>query len=192
MLPLVLASSSPFRSTLLKKLNLSFSCRSPEVDETPLKNELAHKLVTRLAAAKARAVVVPGTDELIIGSDQVAVFADQIIGKPLTHARAQAQLRRFSGNSVTFLTGLCLLNTRSGTTHTLVEPFEVKFRRLSDAQIERYLTLDQPYQCAGSFKCEGYGITLFEQLKGDDPNSLVGLPLIRLVELLQRESINLP
>lgn len=191
MLPLVLASSSPFRRTLLEKLQLPFSCRSPEVDETPLTGESARNLVLRLAEAKAQAAR-SNTPELIIGSDQVALFDNEIIGKPLKHAKAVRQLQRFSGHEVTFLTSLCLLNSASGRKHSLVEPFTVRFRSLSDDQIERYLHREQPYQCAGSFKCEGYGITLFEQLRGDDPNALVGLPLIRLVELLARESITLP
>lgn len=192
MLPLVLASTSPFRKALLTKLGLPFSCRSPEVNETPLPGESALELVERLARLKAIAARDSANPALIIGSDQVALLDDQILGKPHNHTNATLQLQQCRGHKVTFYTGLCLLNSTSGAEHCIVEPFSVHFRNLTDGQIERYLHAEQPYQCAGSFKSEGMGITLFERLEGADPNALVGLPLIRLVELLSREGISLP
>ncbi|MEH6650631.1 MAG: Maf family protein [Motiliproteus sp.] len=194
---LVLASTSEFRKALLEKLNIAFSCRAPDVDETAEANESAEQLVTRLAKAKAQAVatdivVDSHKKSLIIGSDQVAVLNGRIIGKPHTHARATDQLRQASGKIVTFYTGLCLLNTETQLADTVCEPFRVHFRTLSDSQIERYLLAEQPYQCAGSFKSEGLGISLFQRLEGDDPNTLIGLPLIRLIELLDRQGIAIP
>ena len=192
MTQLVLASTSVFRKTLLQKLGLRFECTAPNVDETALSGESAQQLVQRLALAKAQAVAKQYPQALIIGSDQVALQDQTIIGKPLTHKRAVAQLQHASGRSVTFYTGLCLYNAPTNTHETLCEPFKVHFRSLSDTQIERYLQAEQPYQCAGSFKSEGMGISLFRKLEGDDPNALVGLPLIRLVELLQRQGIEVP
>jgi len=189
---LVLASSSPFRRSLLAKLGLPFSCRTPDTDETPLPGESAQALVMRLAEHKALAARRADVDELIIGSDQVALLGETILGKPQDHANATAQLRLCRGQTVTFLTGLCLLNSGNGRTQVVIEPFEVHFRDLTDAQIERYLRTEQPYQCAGSFKSEGLGIALFRRLQGNDPNALVGLPLIRLIELLGNEGITLP
>jgi len=190
--PLVLASTSPFRRALLGKLGLPFSCRSPLTDETPLPGEKAPDLVARLAATKAQAACRVGETALIIGSDQVALLGEQILGKPLNHANATAQLRLCCGRAVTFYTGLCLLNSQNGRRQVVVDRFKVHFRHLNDDQIERYLRREQPYQCAGSFKSEGLGICLFERLEGDDPNTLVGLPLIRLVELLDNEGVTLP
>lgn len=192
MLPtLVLASSSPWRRQILDKLGLPYRTKHPEIDETPLASESAAELVARLAASKARAVADSFTDALIIGSDQVAVVDDRIIGKPGTHARAVEQLRSLSGRTVTFLTGLCLLNTASGEMQREVVPFKVHFRALDEALIEGYLQHEQPYDCAGSFRSEGAGIVLFERLEGDDPNTLIGLPLIRLVRMLEAEGVRL-
>lgn len=187
--PLVLASTSPFRRELLARLGLPFTALPPVADETPLPGETAPTLVARLAEAKARSLAAPQPHALIIGSDQVAVLDGQILGKPGNHARAVAQLSAAAGRSVTFYTGLCLLDSASGRTQTLVEPFRVVFRPLTPAQIDAYLQREQPYQCAGSFKSEGLGIALFERLDGDDPNSLIGLPLIRLITLLANEGI---
>ncbi|WP_421862939.1 Maf family protein [Motiliproteus sp.] len=192
MTQLVLASTSVFRRQLLEKLQLPFVCDAPDTDETAFENETAEALVQRLAQAKARAVADNHGDALIIGSDQVATLDGQIIGKPLTHQNAVQQLRNSSGRSLTFFTGLCLYNSSTGEQQTICEPFKVHFRKLCDEQIERYLTTEKPYQCAGSFKSEGYGISLFEKLEGDDPNSLIGLPLIRLVAMLQRQGIAVP
>jgi MAF protein len=192
MQPLVLASTSPFRKKLLEKLQLAFACASPDIDETPHAGESAEQLVARLAEQKALAVAPQHPDGLIIGSDQVAVLNGRIIGKPLTHQNAFSQLQQASGQRLTFYTGLCLYNAAQRQSQTLVEPFHVDFRQLSGQQIERYLLAEQPYQCAGSFKSEGLGISLFERLEGDDPNSLVGLPLIRLIQLLETQGIAIP
>ncbi len=189
--PLVLASSSPYRKQLLDRLGLAFSTVSPDIDETALPGETPDALVERLAEQKARAVgeVHQG---LIIGSDQVATIDDDILGKPGNHEKAVAQLTRLSGNRVTFHTGLCLLDTAHHEAQVDVVPFTVQFRELSAAQIERYLHAEQPYNCAGSFKSEGLGITLFEKMLGEDPTALVGLPLVKLTEMLSRAGIDLP
>ncbi|MEH6472696.1 MAG: nucleoside triphosphate pyrophosphatase [Halopseudomonas sp.] len=192
MTQLVLASTSPFRKSLLEKLNLPFICQAPNIDETAFENETAEELVQRLAQAKAEAIASEHSGALIIGSDQVAVLNDQIIGKPHNHAKATAQLLASSNQTITFYTGLCLHNTANSDLQVLCEPFRVHFRQLNAVQIERYLRHEQPYQCAGSFKSEGLGISLFKRLEGDDPNTLVGLPLIRLIELLQRQGVEVP
>lgn len=186
---LILGSSSPYRRELLDRLGLHYRCISPNIDETPRADEIPEALVQRLALEKARAVARQAPDALIIGSDQVALLDGVITGKPLGHDKAVAQLRRASGKRVTFLTGLCLLDGASGRHQLEVVPFHVHFRHLTDAMIEHYLRREQPYQCAGSFKSEGLGIALFERLEGDDPNSLIGLPLIRLIRMLEKEGI---
>lgn len=186
---LVLASSSPFRKTILDKLNLPYSTHSPDIDESALADETPAELVSRLAEQKARAVRQHYPDALIIGSDQVAVLDGSIIGKPHTHQKATEQLRNTSGRSVTFYTGLSLYNAQTDRSQTDVVPFTVHFRPLSEAMIESYLQAEQPYNCAGSFKSEGLGIALFNRLEGDDPNTLIGLPLIRLIEMLESENI---
>ncbi|MDI3326244.1 nucleoside triphosphate pyrophosphatase [Pontibacterium granulatum] len=185
---LVLASSSPFRRQILDKLNLDYECRSPNIDESPLINEKAIQLVERLAIAKAQAVAETYPDALIIGSDQVAVINGKIIGKPHDHEKAVQQLKSASGNAVTFYTGLALHNSTTGNTQSEVVPFSVHFRELNDTMIENYLQAEQPYNCAGSFKSEGMGIALFDKLEGDDPNTLIGLPLIRLIRMLENEN----
>ena len=186
---LILASTSPFRRDLLARLGLPFTVQTPDTDETPQPGEDALALVARLATRKAQAVARHHPETLIIGSDQAAVLDDEIIGKPDDHERAVAQLRRASGRTVTFYTGLCLLDSASGQQQIAVEPFRVVFRTLSDPQIERYLRREQPYHCAGSFKSEGLGIALFERLEGDDPTSLIGLPLIRLIRMLEAAGV---
>lgn len=186
---LVLASTSPFRKALLEKLGIPFATISPEVDETPARDETPEQLVYRLAIAKAQAVAGQFPNALIIGSDQVAIIDGQILGKPGSHDKAVQQLRQASGKTVTFLTGLCLYNSRTDHSQSEVIPFKVHFRNLSDAQIENYLQREQPYNCAGSFKSEGLGIALFEKLEGDDPNSLIGLPLIALIKMLEQENL---
>lgn len=194
--PILLASSSTYRRQLLTRLGLAFEWASPDINESPLLdeagkvNENADTLVARLSFAKANALATEYPNYLIIGSDQVATLGDQIIGKPHTYERAFTQLRNASGNQVIFKTGLCLLNASTGQSHTKVEEFTVEFRELSDTQIHHYLTYEQPYDCAGSFKCEGLGIALFSKLSGDDPNTLIGLPLIRLVDMLKAEGID--
>jgi len=187
---LILGSSSPFRAELLSKLGLPFITASPDIDESPLAGETPEQLVLRLSEQKARAIAVKYTNALIIASDQVAVLDGQILGKPGDHVNAVKQLTASSGKTVRFLTGLALYNSQSQKMHSLVELFEVCFNNLSLEQIEFYLHTEQPYQCAGSFKSEGFGISLFSKLSGDDPNSLIGLPLIKLIQLLAAEDID--
>ena len=196
MQPILLASSSTYRRELLTRLGLAFEWASPDIDESPLLNEYgeldesADTLVARLSVAKAKALASAYSNHLIIGSDQVAVLGDQIIGKPQTYEQAFTQLRNARGNQVIFKTGLCLLNASSGQSQVSVEEFKVEFRELSDNQIHHYLTYEQPYDCAGSFKCEGLGVALFSKLSGDDPNTLIGLPLIQLVDMLRVEGVD--
>lgn len=191
-LPLVLASTSSFRRDLLTRLQITFTQDSPQSDETPLTNENAPQLAQRLAITKAQALADKYPQHLIIGSDQVASFADQLIGKPLTHDNAVQQLSLFSGQCVAFYTGLCVFNSKTGQTQSAVELFSVYFRTLNAKQIERYLRAEEPYFCAGSFKSEGLGICLFDKLEGNDPSSLIGLPLIQLVTMLNNEGIQVP
>lgn len=184
---LVLASTSVFRQALLQKLNVAFDCVSPDIDESPCLNESPTGLVKRLAEQKALAGAAQlntNKHHLVIGSDQVAVINGEIIGKPITKENAIKQLMAASGQAITFYTGLALYNTQSKEMQSLVEPFTVHFRELSKAQIEYYVDTEQPLYCAGSFKSEGLGIALFKKLEGDDPNSLVGLPLIKLIDML--------
>ncbi len=188
--PIVLASSSRYRKALLEKLQLPFVQAAPDVDESRLGGESAHALVTRLCVLKARAVAPKFLGAVIIGSDQVAEFEDTILTKPGTHERAVAQLTQLSGQAVQFFTGLSVLDTRDGSLQVECVEDQVKFRILSAAEIHAYVTRDQPLDAAGSFKAEGLGIALFESLHCNDPNSLVGLPLIRLVALLSRQGIN--
>jgi septum formation protein len=186
---LLLASTSLFRRELLARLALPFAAIAPDIDETPMPGEEASVLVARLAHEKAQAVARQEPEALVIGADQVAVLDQLILGKPGTHERAVQQLARASGKTVGFLTGLCLLDSASGRRQAAVVPFQVRFRKLRSRQIENYLRREQPYQCAGSFKSEGLGIALFERLEGEDPTSLVGLPLIRLIRMLEAEGV---
>lgn len=189
---LALASSSPYRRMLLERLGIPFEYAAPDVDETPSSGETPEQLTLRLALEKARALAGRFTDHLIIGSDQVLLLDGQAVSKPGSHAAARDQLRRCSGRTVQFTTSLCLLNSRTGKHQLTSEPFQVSFRELDDESIERYLQREQPYDCAGSFKAEGMGISLFSALRGDDPNSLIGLPLIKLCEMLRQEGLQLP
>lgn len=185
-IPLVLASSSPYRRRLLQQLGIPFETASPDIDETPLAHETAIQLASRLAESKATALAATYPDAWIIGSDQVASLEDgTLLNKPENHETAIRQLRQSSGQSVIFLTGLCLLDAASGTRQITCEPFTAHFRELTVEEIERYLKHEQPYDCAGSFKMEGLGITLFDRLEGRDPNNLIGLPLIALNEMLR-------
>jgi len=186
---LLLASPSPSRKSVLEKLGLPFDCHAPEVDEAPQPHETPAQLVERLSIAKAQAIAAHLQQGLVIGSDQVAVIDDEILGKPGNHENAVAQLERASGKTVTFLTGLALVNAESGAIQAEVVPFKVVFRQLTQPQIVNYLNAEQPYNCAGSFKSEGLGIVLFERLEGDDPNTLIGLPLIRLIRMLEKEGM---
>lgn len=185
MTPLVLASSSPWRRELLERLGLPFSWASPDIDETHRRDETPTSLVQRLSLTKAEALAHAYSRHLIIGSDQVALFDDQILGKPHTQERACAQLRAFSGQRVRFVTGLALLDTAEHRHWVGYQHYDVVFRRLTDTEISTYVAREQPLQCAGSFRMEGLGITLFERLEGDDPNSLIGLPLILLCRWLR-------
>ena len=188
---LVLASSSVYRSELLKRLQLPFEIAPPNVDETPLPDESARATSVRLAQEKARAVVSHYPDALIIGSDQVALLEGQQLGKPLTHDNAVKQLRAMRGKTTCFYTALTLLNSNTGKMQTEVAENLVTLRNLSDAEIEGYLLKEQPYHCAGSAKVEGLGIALISKMTGDDPNALIGLPLILLIEMLRRENVRL-
>ncbi len=189
---IVLGSTSPFRRELLTRLGIPFTTASPDVDEAAHAGESPQDLVMRLAQAKAQAVAADHPGALIIGSDQVACNAGKILGKPGNRENAMQQLSEASGRRISFYTGLCLLNAETGRSQVVCEPFHVHFRALYKSQIERYLDAEEPYNCAGSFKSEGLGIALFERLEGDDPNSLIGLPLIRLVSMLQEEGISIP
>lgn len=182
----VLGSTSVYRKSILDKLNISFECAKPNIDESPLENETPQALVERLAIEKAKAVAHSYNNALIIGSDQVAVCDNIILGKPHNFDNAVKQLSQFSNKCVTFYTGLAVLNCQTNQVHSLVEPFEVHFNELTQNEIFKYLLVEEPYNCAGSFKSEGLGICLFKKLVGDDPNTLIGLPLIKLIELLKQ------
>lgn len=186
---LILGSSSLYRRDLLLRLKLPFETANPEIDETPLPHEAPEATALRLAQAKARAVAAIYHDALIIAADQVAVLEGAQLGKPLNYSNAVKQLRLMRGKEVVFHTALCLLNSRTNRLQSTLIPFFVKFRELSDQQIEHYLSKEQPYHCAGSAKSEGLGIALIERMKGDDPNALIGLPLIALVDMLLAEGI---
>lgn len=192
-LPILLASSSIYRQQLLAKLQLPFECASPDIDETLLAGEEASEYVQRLAIEKAKALKSEFPEHIIIGSDQCAVLEvngeQRILGKPHTIENAVQQLMDCSGKQVTFLTGLCCFNSISQQELSMVEPFTVHFRQLTEKQIRRYIECEMPLDCAGSFKSEGLGISLFSALEGRDPNSLIGLPLIALVDLLGQMGI---
>ena len=192
MTQIVLGSSSPFRKALLAKILDAFDTFSPDIDESPLPDETPQQLVKRLSEAKARAVARHYPDALIIASDQVSVLNGCINGKPGNFDNALTQLQASSGNTVTFYTGLCLFHAGTQQMDSVIEPFQVHFRTLSDAAIRRYLEKETPYNCAGSFKSEGLGIALFESMEGNDPNALIGLPLIQLVRMLDRQGITIP
>lgn len=186
---IILASSSPFRKELLERLNLPFECHSPEIDESLQTGESAATYVCRLAREKAQAISDKFPDAVIIGSDQCALLGEQILGKPGDHDNALQQLKAAQGKTVIFHTGLCVMQASSGFSESADILFQVKFRDLSDQQLNHYLDIEQPYQCAGSFKSEGYGAALFEHMQGDDPTALIGLPLIRLVSMLENAGI---
>ena len=189
---LVLASTSAYRRELLQRFGLPFDVARPDIDETPLPGETPQATAERLAVEKARAVAGQFEDALIIGSDQVAHMGDTRFGKPGTVERAVAQLQSMSGRTVVFHTALAVLNTRSGRVQLDAVPTEVRFRSLTDDEIVRYVNKERPLDCAGSAKSEGLGITLLDALSGDDPNALVGLPLIALARMLRNEGIALP
>lgn len=188
--PLILASSSPFRREVLSRLGVEFGSVSPDIDESRRDNESPGELVRRLAEEKALAVASTHPRSLIIGSDQVATLGNTVLGKPGSHEKAIEQLKMSSGKRVTFLTGLCLLNSETGRRQVCCEAFHVEFRDLTEDEIEGYLNKEQPYNCAGSFKSEGLGVCLFRRMQGDDPASLIGLPLIQLVSMLREEGLD--
>lgn len=186
---IVLASTSPYRRELLGRLGLPFDCARPDVDETALPGESPEQTALRLAEAKARAVADHHPESLIIGSDQVACLDGRIFGKPGNHENAVRQLQTMRGRTVNFFTGLCLLNSRTGSCRVVGVPTLVTFRDLPDTAIENYLGRERPYDCAGAAKSEGLGIALIARIDGDDPNALIGLPLIALCDLLAEEGI---
>lgn len=188
---IVLASTSPYRRELLSRLGLPFEVANPQTDETPLPGEMPEATALRLSEAKARAVAKGFPDALIIGSDQVAVMDGRVFGKPGDHARAVEQLRSLRGRTVNFYTGLCLFAAATGRVQVRGVPTLVAFRDLTDAEIENYLRREQPYNCAGAAKSEGLGIALLASMRGDDPNALVGLPLIALCDMLRAEGIDI-
>lgn len=181
---LILASTSVSRQNILKKFNLAFDCVAPDCDETPYPNEEAINLVQRLSRIKAESVAKQYANRIIIGSDQVGVLNKQIIGKPHTVENAIKQLQACSGKTIHFYTGLTVMHTGNQQSITVYEPFSVTFRHLSLAEICAYIEKEQPLYCAGSFKCDELGITLFDKLTGEDINTLIGLPLIRLNKIL--------
>lgn len=187
---LILASSSEFRRELLHKLQIPFSSISPHVDETPFADEKPHETALRLAQEKAKKIGSEYPHALVIGCDQVATLDGAQLGKPLNHVNATQQLQTMRGREVTFHSALCLYNAATGHMQAEVVPYLVRFRQLSDAQIENYLNKEQPYHCAGSAKSEGLGVALIERMLGEDPNALVGLPLIKLITMLQNEGVN--
>ena len=187
---LLLASGSPYRKSLLKRLNLPFRQASPDIDESARPGETAKELALRLSGEKALILAEDYPETLIIASDQVASLNRLMLGKPGTETKAIKQLQQCSGQRVVFHTGLCLLNTATGKSQLDCIDFAVQFRELSREEIEFYIKKEQPLDCAGSFKCEGLGIALFEHMEGDDPNSLIGLPLIRLIDMLKNEGVS--
>jgi MAF protein len=187
---LILASTSPYRAEILKKLTLPFTQISPDYDETPQPDETPDALVARLACGKAESCQLPTGHHLVIGSDQVCVINGTIIGKPHTEENAVQQLLEQSGQSITFYTGIALHNTRTNTTKVSVDTFVVHFKSLTLEQIRNYVRIEQPLYCAGSFKSEGLGITLFSALEGKDPNTLIGLPIIELIRMLNEEGVD--
>ena len=188
---LVLGSTSPFRKALLQRLHIDFECDSADIDETSLENESVEEMVERLAIAKAKAIAARHPDSLIIGSDQSAVLNGEKLSKPGNFENAFKQLSCASGQRITFQTGLCLLNTSTGNIQSSCVPYTVVFKELTATMIENYLRKEEPYNCAGSFKSEALGIALFERFEGDDPNSLIGLPLTKLVNFLGNEGVSI-
>jgi septum formation protein len=186
---LVLASTSPYRRELLSRLRLPFEVAAPAVDESQLPGEAPEHMAARLAGAKARAVAAAHPNALIIGSDQVAVCGGEIFGKPGNHENAVRQLQQLSGREVVFHTAVCVHDPQRDTTRVRVVPFHVSFRPLEPAVIERYVSRERPFDCAGSAKAEGLGIALIRKLEGPDPTALLGLPLIALVDLLREQGL---
>jgi len=190
-LPLILASSSPYRRQLLNRLGVPYHSHSPEIDESPYPDENPSELARRLAHSKALALTADYPQHLVIGSDQVASIDGHILGKPGNSENAAEQLRRSSGKEVVFFTATALLNSQTGNCQIRTDVTRVLFRKLSKEEIHRYLALEQPFDCAGSFKAEGLGITLFDKILSEDPTALIGLPLIGLCAMLRQEGLAL-
>lgn len=190
--PIVLGSTSPFRKALLDKLHLNFTQDAPDIDETPLKDESPAEMVLRLAHSKAQVFKEKYPTHIIITSDQCAVFNKQPIGKPHTYENAVNQLKQFSNQTITFYTGLVVLNSETGKTFEYMDTTKVVFRELSNEVIHNYLTIEQPFNCAGSFKSEGLGVTLFKKIESRDPNALIGLPLMALTDIFYEMGYALP
>lgn len=187
---IILASTSKYRKSVLEKLHLPFECIAPTTIENQIDDEDASAMSLRLAIAKAKSVAYQFPDALVIGSDQVACLGEEKLGKPGDFSTAQSQLQKSSAKTVTFYTGLCVYHHASQTCHSTVEPYSVTFRPLSSQQIDNYLNKEQPFDCAGSFKSEGLGIAMFQSQSGRDPNSLIGLPLIALCDLLALHNLD--
>lgn len=189
---MILASTSPFRRELFSRLGIPFSVASSETDEAPLPDESPDGTAIRLAMTKAQAIADQFPDSLIVGADQVAFSMGRQYGKPGNRERAVSQLAEMSGKNIVFHTAVAVLNSASGKAQSTCVPSEVRFRRLSGDEIERYVDADKPFNCAGSAKSESLGIALLEYMRGDDPTALIGLPLIALCQMLRREGIVLP
>jgi septum formation protein len=187
---LILASSSPYRKALLARLGLPFESISPEIDESPLAGEQPYETALRLAQLKAKKIAESNQNALIIGCDQVATLDGMQLGKPMSHENAVKQLQYQRGRRVTFHSALCLYNATTKHMQAEVVPYDVEFRNLTDTQIENYLRIEEPYNCAGSAKSEGLGIAVIASMTGSDPNALIGLPLIKLITMLQNEQVN--
>lgn len=188
---IILASTSIYRSALLARLRIPFTIVAPDVDETPLHNESAQQTSWRLSRNKAEAVGIQHTDAIIIGSDQVALLGDNLLGKPVTHENAVQQLMEMRGRTVIFYTALSVFNSRTKKLKTEIVTNRVNYRKYTDSEIENYLKAEQPYDCAGSVKSEGLGIALIHSIEGEDPNALVGLPLISLVGMLTEHGVSI-
>ncbi len=189
---IILASSSRYRKELLQRLDIAFKTVNPDVDERYFQDELISDYVLRLAKTKAESIVSKNDNSLIIAADQALQCDKKILGKPGNYNKAKEQLIFMSNRSLTFYTGLCLINTETKTTEEDVVSFHVEFRNLSESEIKNYLVKEKPYDCAGSFKSEKLGISLLKKMNGDDPTALIGLPLIRLCKMLRNQGVNIP
>jgi MAF protein len=189
---IILASSSPYRKELLKRLDITFTTVSPEVNERYFQDELISDYVLRLAKTKAESIVSKNDNSLIIAADQALQCDKKILGKPGNYNKAKEQLIFMSNRSLTFYTGLCLINTETKIIEEDVVSFRVDFRKLTESEIKNYLVKEKPYDCAGSFKSEKLGISLLKKMNGDDPTALIGLPLIRLCKMLRNQGVNIP
>lgn len=189
---IILASSSPYRKALLQKILSHFRCLAPDIDETPIAGETVEDLVKRLSLVKAQALAESHSDSVVIASDQSAALDGHPLSKPGNFENAFQQLKQQQGKRITFYTGLVVYDPATDHYHQAMDQTHVHFRTLSDVQIERYLRIEQPYNCAGSFKSEGLGVILFDKLQTEDPSALIGLPLIQLIKILEQIGISLP